>query len=708
MADEARLNELLDLVEQARAEGDSATEQKAIAAYKRESAPQAAAQPFPDTYGGTGGFSPMLARIGGAAQGVGGRIGMTPGNTANPVANAMAPGEAALQFGTAGAAMPIAGLAGIGQGAWNMLAPNSMRGPDAADRVRQVQQAMTYQPRTGAGAGMNAVANTPMELYGAGTNYLGEKAAEITGSPMIGAGIKTAGDIAPAFLGAGKSGMLERSPARGGKYKPGSDVPATDALKAAKNDLYKASEDAGVVIKPASTAKAADVLKRVADEENVGNMPATIKAAYDTLKRRAENNEPLTLRDADNVRQQISDAFKSKEAADVRLAGKFRDAYDRYLNGLGADDIKAGDAAQGLEMLKQARAMNQRFAKSQMIDEIQNRADIDGQAKYTQAGTEHALRTEFKRLAKDKDEMRKYTPEEQAAIRKVAAPGFAQNLMRGIGKFDPFKGPVAAGASLGTSGLLAGFLSPLAAGLPVAGMAASRIANAMTRGNVSAAREALVGRGMSPPLETLKVRSSAPQPMTGELMPREPLALPAPNIISGPRSAPGTAYAREQMGLTPDVELAGMQHPGMARQSVPPPAPQPKALPYLPDQPSPIIVDAAGRAATDPATLANYLREMGLDNVRAKGKAPKPRRGLFDPIEEPTRASARPAVGERSSTQLKLELQRLLVHLRSVPAGADALYVQGLKRHMAELQAELGRAESRESSGGASAQRPAK
>lgn len=37
MTDEARLHSLLDLVEQARQEGDSATEQKAIAAYKRES-----------------------------------------------------------------------------------------------------------------------------------------------------------------------------------------------------------------------------------------------------------------------------------------------------------------------------------------------------------------------------------------------------------------------------------------------------------------------------------------------------------------------------------------------------------------------------------------------------------------------------------------------------------------------------------------------
>jgi hypothetical protein len=218
-------------------------------------------------------------------------------------------------------------------------------------------------------------------------------------------------------------------------------------------------------------------------------------------------------------------------------------------------------------------------------------------------------------------------------------------------------------------------------------------------------------------------------------------------------------YQREQMGMTPDVERAGMQHPGMARQTIPQqpkalpylpeaiapdmvvnsrgmaamspaqleahlrasrqsqaaaqhpgaaraaPARQPLALPYLPEQPSPIVVDSAGRASTNPAQLTNYLRDMGFENVKAKGT---PKNGLFDPIEEPTRASSSRAPAEKSSTRIKLELQRLQVQMRSVPAGADALYAQGLKRRWSELQAELNKQLSREASGAATSQRPTK
>lgn len=121
----------------------------------------------------------------------------------------------------------------------------------------------------------------------------------------------------------------------------------------------------------------------------------------------------------------------------------------------------------------------------------------------------------------------------------------------------------------------------------------------------------------------------APQAMQGELMPREPLALPAPPMIAGSRSAPGTAFSREQMGLTPDVELAGALHPGAARQA---PPQRPAALPLLPPRDAPpIVVDAQGRAALAPE-LAAYLDEIGLSEVRGARQPraePEPGQNLF-------------------------------------------------------------------------------
>lgn len=64
MANEARLHELLDLVEQARSEGDKDTEAKAIAAYKKESAPATPAATLEDRVGAVGsGFNRGTASV---------------------------------------------------------------------------------------------------------------------------------------------------------------------------------------------------------------------------------------------------------------------------------------------------------------------------------------------------------------------------------------------------------------------------------------------------------------------------------------------------------------------------------------------------------------------------------------------------------------------------------------------------------------------
>lgn len=519
MADEARLHELLDLVEQARSEGDKDTEAKATAAYKRESAPQ----PFPDVYGGAGGYNPVQGLVTNTALTLGGKLGVTPENSANPIANAFGPAEMAAHLATGGVGQIAGGLAGIGQGAWNLVTPKSMNGTDAADRLAQVSNALTYEPRTGAGAGMTKVVGAPGELYGKGTNYLGEKTTDITGSPLAGAVIKTAGDIAPALL---SDGSLKSSRAKGtAKYVPEKDaVPTTEQLNAASNALYKAADDAGVVIRPESTAKAAAMIQKVADAENLGKLTPKLKEAHDVLVERATSGKPMSLKDADKARGLINDAAQSQDAGDRRLASIVKRGYDDYLNGLGATDTLAGDPAQGVALLKDARSMWGRKSYSETLDAIQRNAEIDGETKYTQAGLEHALRNEFKKLYKSDDAQRYMTPEQLAAVRKVAAPGAGANALRNLGKMDPTRGGMAAalnnivGGGLGVAagGLVGGLPGAAAGGLigkATLGTGASMANMAALRGTVkrvAAAREALVGRGIQPNGGLLSKESPTP------------------------------------------------------------------------------------------------------------------------------------------------------------------------------------------------------
>src|SRR5690606_33784682 len=200
--------------------------------------------------------------------------------------------------------------------------------------------------------------------------------------------------------------------------------------------------------------------------------------------------------------------------------------------------------------------------------------------------------------------------------------------------------------------------------------AASRAEELMRRGTRSTPEE--LGEALR---EGGMVRPSA---IEGELMPREPLALPAPEMVAGMRSAPGTAFSREQMGMTPDVERAGALHPSAPRQT----ERTAPALPLLPPREAPpIVIDAQGRAALAPE-LAAYLDEIGLSEVRGARQPraePAPTQNLFAQLsrsEEADRAGAafeaeRAAAAARGGIDVQ-ELPVREIVLESPPSAAAA------------------------------------
>jgi hypothetical protein len=205
------------------------------------------------------------------------------------------------------------------------------------------------------------------------------------------------------------------------------------------------------------------------------------------------------------------------------------------------------------------------------------------------------------------------------------------------------------------------------------------------------------------------VQPEPPQPMEGELMPRAPLALPAPNIIAGSRSAPGTAYARQEMGMTPDVEQAGALHPGAARETIPtgrepalgrPMSPDyPAALPHRPtpaaltDQ-RPMVVDAQGRIAPNSEKLRAYLQATGQDRMQ------NVRQPRAEPVSRPlglVQAPQSPAVTSpgkrRTRAQILKDLERVDEKAKRLPKDEppDSPRVQALAADWARFHAELAR-----------------
>jgi CBS domain-containing protein len=113
-----------------------------------------------------------------------------------PVATA----ETGLSLASGMVATPIAGLAGLAQGATNAM---GVTNTPAADVVRGVQEKLTYQPRTKLGQATTRVISYPFEKLAQGADIAGAKTAEVTGSPALGAAVNTALQAAPAAIGKG-------------------------------------------------------------------------------------------------------------------------------------------------------------------------------------------------------------------------------------------------------------------------------------------------------------------------------------------------------------------------------------------------------------------------------------------------------------------------------------------------------------------------
>lgn len=151
---------------------------------------------------------------------------------------AAAPIEAGANIVTGVGASALGGLAGIAQGVKNELAPDDTN-MSAADRVRQVTEGLTYQPKTDAGKATVDAASYPFRKLAEGADWAGKKTTDLTGSPLLGAAVNTGiqaapGVIAPELLG--KVGRVAGRDAAAAAPKGPLKTPAAEA--AARAEAY--------------------------------------------------------------------------------------------------------------------------------------------------------------------------------------------------------------------------------------------------------------------------------------------------------------------------------------------------------------------------------------------------------------------------------------------------------------------------------------
>lgn len=361
----------------------------------------------------------------------------------------------------------------------------------------KVQDYLTYHPMSESGHGGNvALGNLTRPViepiarkYGEATQAVSQR-SPFAGELMKAApgAFKAASSLVPAYAGVRSAMQRPFVPS-----EPAAPVapaaPSKEALKEASRAAYKKAEDAGVVIAPASFDKA----KQVITGELKGLNSTLYPKATAALKEIADTNGPVTLEQLEILRRIAKDAQGSIEPADSRMAGNIVDTLDKYAETLGPKDLISGDA-NAISALKEARSLWSRARKSDLLDEMVDRATTRAGTNYTQAGMQHALRQEFKTLAVNSRKLRLFAPAEQAAIKDIARGGAWENTLRNLGKFDPTTGGMATFLSAALAGVGAIPTGGASLLIPVAGYAAKRAATKITANKVSALDE-MVRRG---------------------------------------------------------------------------------------------------------------------------------------------------------------------------------------------------------------------
>ena len=298
-----------------------------------------------------------------------------------------------------------------------------------------------------------------------------------------GAGLGAVGGVAGRGLAKGL-GTLAGSVAKSRAAKKlVQNAPLKEELKDVANRTYAAIDKLGVrVSQPAYTGLARRMTYAAKDAGIDQTIHPKATAAL-TRVIKTMGAEP-TIGELDRLRKIVKSAAASIEPDERRIAKIMMNELDEFVEQLSQKDVAAGSAKQVSGLLNKARDNWSRFKKTEIIEELLEEATEQASSSGSGANIDNAIRQKFKSLLTTqagKKKLRSFTQAEVAVIRRIVRGGNVQNLLRLLGKAAP-TGIVSTGISGAAGHTIGGGVGAIA--LPVAGYAAKKSADAMTKGQV--------------------------------------------------------------------------------------------------------------------------------------------------------------------------------------------------------------------------------
>jgi len=329
-------------------------------------------------------------------------------------------------------------------------------------------------------------------LYGSGEAKPGERMEGATTGALIG------GATGGAFQMAGNA-LANRAANKAVQAA----TPTSDDLASVSQGLYRASEREGVRFKAPALKNLQTNLKMAAGRINDRLRPKTAGFMDDVD---ALFSGDMSLEAFDEFRKSLNKELARATPDDGRTLSRMKRVVDGFADSVKPGDF-TGDAAKAVDLLKQARTNWARSAKTEAIERILDRAEVDGAGKYTQSGFANAIRREMNTLYKQiqKGKAQGWTKEEIALIRQMASGGSNSKVVNLFAKLAPrgvvsFMGGQLVGSAVPGIGNVA---------LPLAGEVAARAAD---RGALSAANALRTGAatGTAPRITNQVTNKTAP------------------------------------------------------------------------------------------------------------------------------------------------------------------------------------------------------
>jgi hypothetical protein len=352
-----------------------------------------------------------------------------------------------------------------GAGAANVLARRAAPGV-----VRNVMATMGERPLVQAGAGAGAAA-APVRAEQMGV----EDPRALLATSLV-------GGLAGARGAAGLQRGVESATAAGQRGLMGlvGKPPTTEALKQSASESFERATTMGVQYDP----KAYQTFKSGLASGLKGYDPdfskfADVKVAINKLENL--DSQPLTIERLHHMRETLGILRQDAEKDVRRLGGILTDKLDEFVTNDKNTNVAArmsGAGREAADALMSGIRDYRMMSKSSEIERLIDRANLSG-------GSAENIESQFRSLAKNEGRMRKFTPDEQTMIRRIAKGEEGSSLANLASMVSPTRSPtmLASQALVGGYGLSSDDPYAVfgAGGAALAGASGRAVRNALAR-----------------------------------------------------------------------------------------------------------------------------------------------------------------------------------------------------------------------------------